>query len=246
MDTPNWRQILGGTAGVALLGTIGYFGQARIQTSSSPSKFVSSKSKKAPAVEANNFAEPSSNVPEGDFNVPDAPKKFKIDVSGEVVKPGVYEVTEGARIEDVIKLAGGLKENADGGAVNMAMKLKDEQKVVVPPIRVVYSEPLAQDVKDPFNTGRSSSPSPTIQTPSTAAGATHARSNKKPPPAHPISINSATEAELLALPGVGPGMAKKIVDYRSSKGPFADVEELRKVKGIGEKVFAKLRPWITL
>ena len=91
MDTPNWRQILGGTAGVALLGTIGYFGQARIQTSSSPSKFVSSKSKKAPAVEANNFAEPSSNVPEGDFNVPDAPKKFKIDVSGEVAKPGVYE-----------------------------------------------------------------------------------------------------------------------------------------------------------
>ena len=86
MDTPNWRQILGGTAGIALLGTIGYFGQARIQTGSSPTKFVSSKFKKAPPAESNNAHGPLSNIPEGDFNVPDALKKFKVDVSGEVVK----------------------------------------------------------------------------------------------------------------------------------------------------------------
>ncbi len=72
------------------------------------------------------------------------------------------------------------------------------------------------------------------------------RVSKKAAPQRPVSINTATAAELETLPRVGPKMAQRILDYRAERGPFARVEDLRKVRGIGDKTLENLRPLITL
>ncbi|HTM58575.1 MAG TPA: helix-hairpin-helix domain-containing protein [Candidatus Udaeobacter sp.] len=66
----------------------------------------------------------------------------------------------------------------------------------------------------------------------------------KRPPSHAIDLNHAGPEEFHALPGIGPVLAKRIVDYRSAHGPFGSVEELRAVRGIGPKLFERLRPYV--
>jgi competence protein ComEA len=67
-----------------------------------------------------------------------------------------------------------------------------------------------------------------------------------PPPEHPVNLNTATVTELMQLPRVGPKTAQRIVDFRQEHGPFQRPEDLMNVKGIGEKTFQKLRPYITV
>ncbi len=64
-------------------------------------------------------------------------------------------------------------------------------------------------------------------------------------PAAPVNINTATVDELTALPNVGPKTAEAIVAYRAEHGPFAKPEDLMGVKGIGEKTFEKMKPYVT-
>ena len=84
------------------------------------------------------------------------------------------------------------------------------------------------------------------------AGNTYAQSAKPRTPAAPtqtaalVNLNTATLAELEALPGVGAKTASRILDYRQKKGPFKKIEELMNVQGIGEKSFLKLKPQITV
>lgn len=253
METPNWRQILGGTAGVALLGAVGYFGQARVRTDSSPQKFVSSQtkaaktspdSKPAPA----NKPESNSGPEESDFNMPPPAKVIKVDITGEIMKPGVYELAEGLRVEDLIKLAGGLKGNADRNGINFAMKLNDEAKIVVPSkagpatrSAVTYPKNVVKTPKaESFDSNSESYPSFVPKTKKNSP------SMRKQPPAVPVSINSATEIELQTVPGIGPAMAKRISDFRATNGGFSKIEDLRKVKGMGGKTFDKIRQWIRL
>lgn len=79
-----------------------------------------------------------------------------------------------------------------------------------------------------------------------AAPAAAGQTGQGPSAEHPVDINTASEEALIELPGVGPAMARRIVDFRKEHGPFRRVEDLMKVKGIGEKSFAKLRPLITV
>lgn len=61
-----------------------------------------------------------------------------------------------------------------------------------------------------------------------------------------LNLNTATKDELVALPGIGPAKAQAIVDYRNQNGPFKSVDEIRKVKGIGEKLFLQIKPEIAI
>lgn len=70
--------------------------------------------------------------------------------------------------------------------------------------------------------------------------------NKKTPPAHPINLNTATSGELQQIPGIGPVTAEKILKMRKLRGPFRSVNELRAIKGIGPKRFAKMKPYLTI
>lgn len=250
MDSPNWRQIVGGAVGVCLLGTIGYFGQARIRTDAGSQKTSLVKSaslKSKPAEPSKPDSETNTPVAGGDFNMPPPSAQIKVDISGEVEKPGVYEMADGTRVEDAIKLAGGFKVSADRTQINLALKLKDESKILVPlkkspnaeakePIRTVTVGPAASASTFPHGGGSRLG----------SLGSGESKPEAKLPPSSPVSINSASEEELQSIPGVGPSMAKRIVDFRITNGSFSTLEDLKKVQGMGEKTFAKLREWITL
>jgi competence protein ComEA len=162
-----------------------------------------------------------------------------------VIKPGVYEIAEGLRVEDLIKLAGGLKPSADRAGINLALKLKDELKIVVPrkiSTDRVSNAPIAPVLDGPVDEGPGLGASFGRHGP-----AKHTtKSTKKQPPTSPISINSASEVELSTIPGIGPAMAKRIVDYRVANGSFSTIEDLGKVKGMGGKTLDRVRQWVTL
>ena len=141
-------------------------------------------------------------------------------VTGAINKPGVVTVREGARTADAVKACGGLLPTADGEKVNMAQVLKDGQQVRVP-------EKQAGSSALPANTGKASSAVKTK-----ADG--------------PININTASAEELDALPGIGPAMAKRIIEYRETEGAFTAIEDIKKVKGIGEAKFEKMNDKICL
>ncbi len=65
-------------------------------------------------------------------------------------------------------------------------------------------------------------------------------------PVKPVNINEANIGKLSALPGIGPKLAERIVDYRDKNGPFNSIEDIQKVKGIGKKMFAKIKPFIDI
>jgi competence protein ComEA len=85
----------------------------------------------------------------------------------------------------------------------------------------------------------------TAQAQSTTRSQSTSRTQQQPPSA-PVNINTATATELEALPGVGPAMAARIVEYRQKNGSFKKIEDLMNVKGIGEKSFLKLKPLVTV
>ena len=134
-------------------------------------------------------------------------------VTGRVRRPGVVTVPAGARVIDALRAAGGPLPGADLALLNLARKLADGELVVV-------GVPGAAGPAGP-----------------TTAGAGPAGSG---PPA-PVDLNTATLAQLDTLPGVGPVLAQRILDWRSEHTRFASVDQLADVPGIGESRLAQLR-----
>lgn len=137
-----------------------------------------------------------------------------VHVSGSVRHPGVYELADGSRLIDAVTAAGGLLSDASPGSVNLARLLTDGEQIAVPSEDEVRSG-LAN------GTGESSPAS------KTSTGL--------------IDINSADEALLDTLPGVGPSTADKIVAEREANGRFASVDDLARVPGIGPKKLEAMR-----
>ena len=141
-------------------------------------------------------------------------------VTGAVNRPGVVTLKEGARIGDAVNSCGGVLPTGDAERINMAQVLKDGQKIQVPE--------KAQAAK--------------------AAAADKSKSAKAGSPGDGalVNINTADLQALDALPGVGPSTAQKIIDYRETEGAFQDIADLKKIKGIGEAKFAKLKDKICI
>lgn len=139
-----------------------------------------------------------------------------VHVTGAVATPGVVTTLEGARIADVIALAGGATATADLGGLNLARAVVDGEQIVVPE-------------------RRSASTSGAVET----VDSVHDADGR-------LRINVATARELEELPGVGPVLAERIVAYREANGPFASTGDLRRVPGIGEKTFQNLAPLIVV
>lgn len=148
-----------------------------------------------------------------------------VHIDGAVVAPGVYELTRltGAlpRVNDAVIAAGGLAEDADTSALNLAAVLSDGEKIHVPR----QGEAVAAE-----------------QTSSGAAS----RSDVGASSSGVININTATAEELDSLPGIGPSTAAAIVEDRERNGPFASPEDLMRVSGIGEGKFSKLKGQISV
>ena len=147
-------------------------------------------------------------------------------VTGAINKPGVVTVREGARMADAVKACGGLLPTADGEKVNMAQVLKDGQQVRVP--EKAGSETAAAAKSGNANPAAKSSTS------------------SKAAPSGPVNINTAGAEELDTLPGIGPAMAQRIIEFRETEGAFTAIEDIKKVKGIGEAKFEKMKDKICI
>ena len=159
--------------------------------------------------------------------------KIFIDIAGEVKNPGVYEVTSDSRIFEAIEKAGGLTEKADTTNVNQAETVKDGQKISIPK-------------KDTTTQSSGGSGGESSQTTSAPASNAQTSAGTDPASGTKININSADSSQLQTINGIGPSTAEKIIRYRTSKGAFKSIDDLKKVNGIGDKKLEKLRPYVTI
>jgi competence protein ComEA len=160
------------------------------------------------------------------------PSIVTVHVAGAVKSPGVYRLTTLARVIDAVTAAGGPTSEADLERINLAQLLVDTEQVFIPGRTTRSSAPTIAPRHRPTTTVATPRV-PTQQGSSTSSGGL-------------VDLNTATVAELDALPGVGPATAKAIVDYRTSKGKFSRAEDLLNVAGIGPAKLAALRDLVTV
>ncbi len=138
-------------------------------------------------------------------------------VTGAVNRPGIVEVPAESRVVDAVNACGGALPTADMNAVNMAQKLKDGLQ-----LRVPEKAGAAVPAEGKANTA--------------GKGQGDGR----------ININTADEKALDTLPGIGPAMARRIIEYRNTEGMFQSTEDLKKIRGIGDAKYEKLKDHVTV
>ncbi len=152
--------------------------------------------------------------------------RILVDVVGAVASPGVHELLEGSRIVDAVAAAGGLTEEADRMRLNFAEQLSDGARLYVPTLNdeeglVVVSRPVSASTGSSHGSG-------------VADGSGL------------VNVNTASAQELEHLPGVGPALAAAIVEYRLLRGPFASIDQLDDVSGIGPAKLEQIRSMATV
>ena len=150
--------------------------------------------------------------------IEDDPAELVVHAAGAVVHPGVYVVGVEARVGDLLAIAGGPTPDADLDRVNLAAPLADGSRVYVPAIDQEQPPPVVA-----------------------GGGSPGGGSTGEVDPGALVDLNRASAAELERLPGVGPATAAAIIDHREQHGPFARVEDLLAVRGIGDAKLAALR-----
>ncbi len=153
-----------------------------------------------------------------------------IHVIGKVARPGVVNVPDGSRVQDVVTAAGGPVKGADLTAVNLARRAIDGEQLVIPQVGEV---PPPAPPGAPGVPASGAAPAGSGGAPAGTGGAT---------PGAVIDLNTADQATLETLPGVGPVLAARILQWRAEHGRFSSVEELAEVSGVGEKRYAELAP----
>ena len=151
-----------------------------------------------------------------------APEKWVIYLTGEVARPGILEISPDSRLYEAVEKAGGLTGKADREGVNLAEKLADGVHAHIPRIGEEKSRLRGAGTGEELLPEGGSRPSP-------SAG---------------IDINLASAQELETLPGIGPALARQIVEDRTANGPFKSPEDLLRVKGIGQAKMEKLKGMI--
>ncbi|MGE4271966.1 MAG: helix-hairpin-helix domain-containing protein [Desulfitobacterium sp.] len=167
-------------------------------------------------------------------------------VSGAVEKPGLVHLPVNARLDDALKQVNPLPE-ANIDQINPAEKLKDGQKIIVP------YRPVPQTVALQIPQGQGQPPNPNANTSAGSATYPGGQSGIVPNTHYPaqtasnlININTADSAELDKLPGIGPALAERIIQYRIEHGLFLQPEDLKKVSGIGDKTYEKMADMVSV
>jgi competence protein ComEA len=148
-----------------------------------------------------------------------SPPLLRVDVTGAVAKPDVYRLPPGSIVKDAVQAAGGATADADLTRINLAAELADQQQVRVPR--------------------------------SGEAGTASSSTGGDPPSAptsitNRVNINRASADELATLPAIGPALARRIVDWRTTYGDFKHIEDIKLVRGIGDSIFEQIRDYITV
>ena len=227
--------------GVAVIGGVGWWLlrptappiEASLPRASTPSPTSASGSKLSPpAAGAKGAGSPAAPVADG--GSPAAPSSaVVVAAAGSIVRPGVYRLPAGARVDELIRRAGGLGADADGDRVNLAAPVVDGERIWIP--RRGEEEPPQVVAGTGSVSGGGSG--------ATAGGG---RGSPSGAPSAPVDLNRATAEQLDSLPGVGPATAQAILAYRQEHGRFASVDDLLEVRGIGDAKLAQLRPLVSV
>lgn len=162
-------------------------------------------------------------------------KTVRVQVSGAVLEPGIYDLPANCRVEEAIAAAGGMTENADSERVNLVRKVRDGMQIRVPVQKAAWIS-RTQRKNAQATAGYSASSTKKV-------GSTRAGAGKNNSAVQRVRINSASVSELQQLPGIGPALAQRIVETRNS-GRFTSADDLLRVPGIGKAKLAKLRDYV--
>lgn len=163
---------------------------------------------------------PASGVPDAPADTGSAapgPTELVVHVAGRVRSPGVVRLQPGSRVLDAVEAAGGAEDGVDLSGLNLARLVADGEQVLV---------------------GIAPLPG--------AVGPTGSAGGPAPPDGGQVNLNTATAEQLDTLPGIGPALAGRILDWREQHGRFSSVDELQEVSGIGPKTFAELAPLVVV
>lgn len=150
-----------------------------------------------------------------------------VDIKGMVNNPGVYEVSSDSRVNDVISLAGGLKEGADTSTINLAKIVSDEMTIII------YSN---EEILEKYKNEVCICDCPEIN--NDACIDNNKEEDKL------ININTASIDEIIEIRGIGKAKAEAIIKYREDNGNFKNIDEIKNVPGIGESLFEKIKDYI--
>ena len=183
--------------------------------------------------EKNDEIAPGNSEPESSYeaetdniNTSDEAMYIYVHVCGAVIDPGVYRIESGARLVNLIELAGGLTGDADGDYINQAMLVEDGQRIYIPTRDEVNSLSEGDNITTVYITGDiGENQQDTVPL---------------------IDINQADEEAFMSLPGIGQAKASNIMTYRSKKGKFKTIEELMNIPGIKEGLFQQISSYITV
>nr|WP_101629331.1 helix-hairpin-helix domain-containing protein [Pseudoglutamicibacter albus]PKY80918.1 hypothetical protein CYJ35_00215 [Pseudoglutamicibacter albus] len=162
-----------------------------------------------------------------------APERIRVHVVGAVKDPGLYELEPGSIAADAVKKAGGLTRKADQAGINLAAPVNDGEQIRVPQKGEAHSNAGARPSGNADQPGNANRP---------GSSANSAASSGESPV---VRINSASAEELQQLPGVGPALAQRILDFRSEHGPFRGPADLDAVSGIGPSILGKIEKMVS-
>lgn len=147
-----------------------------------------------------------------------------VDVAGKVHRPGLYRLPPGSRVDDAVRAAGGPVRGVDLSSLNLAAKIVDGQQIAV---------------------GQTGAPAPAVPS-GPGVGASGGGTGTGATAGGPVDLNTASLEQLETLPGIGPALGQRILDYRTEHGSFTSVDQLDDVSGIGTVTFARLRSLVTV
>lgn len=154
---------------------------------------------------------------ENDTELPLKDSKIVVEIKGEVNNPNVYYLDEESIIQDLIDMAGGITDKGDLENINRAQELTDHECIIIPSCE--EDNNVITGVETSTSTGSNSDK---------------------------VNINTANEAELQTLTGIGESRAQAIIDYREENGRFKSIEDIKNISGIGDKMFEKIKEHITI
>ena len=173
-------------------------------------------------------------------------EKIKVDIKGAVNNPGVYEVEEDTIVNDLIEMAGGLREDADTSIINLAKKLVNEDLIIIytkeevansnivdTVVKVVDKECVCPNIK---NDG-------CINDDINDTISNYSKEEKSNESSNGVNINTASQEELMELEGIGEAKAKAIIEYRK-KNKFENIEDIMNVSGIGQTLYERIKAYI--